>query len=165
MPISVHYCQVQYSDFSSQMPLAPKTESAYITSRQKYQGSVGCFINRSLVLLIHLYSCETLEFKILMFTTRLASNLFLFKLRELMLKWTYDSSFWQSKMVNKIPEVVNTIQSVSKPWTKSNSSSTILQGALPSVFFQTPTNTISGIVQPMHKMNKINKIAVNCIQE
>lgn len=82
-----------------------------------------------------------------------------------MLKWTYDSSFWQSKIVNKIPEVVNTIQSVSKPWTKSNSSSTILQGALPSVFFQTPTNTISGIVQPMHKMNKINKIAANCIQE
>lgn len=86
MPISVHYCQVQYSDFSSQMPLAPKTESAYIISRQKYQGSVGCFINGSLVLFIHLYSCETLEFKILMFTTRLASNLFLFKLRELMLK-------------------------------------------------------------------------------
>lgn len=57
------------------MPLAPKTEFAS-ASTQKYQGSVGCLINGSLVIFIHLCSRETLEFKILMFTTRLASNLF-----------------------------------------------------------------------------------------
>lgn len=67
------------------MPLAPKTESAQITSTQKYQGSVGCLINGSLVLFIHLYSCKTHEVKILMFTARLASNLGFFEHREIML--------------------------------------------------------------------------------
>ena len=33
---------------------------------------------------------------------------FFFINRELMLKWAYDSSFWQSKMVNKITEVGST---------------------------------------------------------
>lgn len=75
----------KYSDISSQMQLTSLTESAHIISTQKYQGSVGCLINGSLVLFIYLYSCEPLEFKILMFTTRLVSNLFLFKHRELML--------------------------------------------------------------------------------
>lgn len=70
-----------------------------------------------------------------------------------MLKWTYDSSFWQSKMVNKITEVGNTAHTVSKPWTKGDSSSTILQGPLPSMFFQTATNSISQTVQPMLAQN------------
>lgn len=68
------------------MPLAPKTESAYISIRLKYQGYVWCFTNGSLVLFIYLQGCEPLEFKILMFTTRQASNLLLFKQGELMLK-------------------------------------------------------------------------------
>lgn len=70
-----------------------------------------------------------------------------------MLKWTYDSSFWWSKMVSKITEVGNAAHAVSKPWTKGNSSSTILQGPPPSVFFQTATNSISQTVQLMLAQN------------
>ena len=70
-----------------------------------------------------------------------------------MLKWTSDSSFWQSETVNKSTEVGNTSHTVSKPWTKDGSSSTILQGLLPSLFFQTDTNSISQTVQPMLAQN------------
>lgn len=70
-----------------------------------------------------------------------------------MLKWTYDSQFWQSKVVNKITEAGNTAHTISKPWTKSDSSSTILQGPLPSLFFQTVINSISQTVQPMLAQN------------
>lgn len=83
------------------------------------------FLKGSLVLFIYLQGCEPLEFKILMFTTGQGSNLLLFKQGELMLKWTYDSRFWQSKTVNKITEVGNTAYTVSKPWTKGDGSSTI----------------------------------------
>lgn len=70
-----------------------------------------------------------------------------------MFKWTYDSQFWQSKMVNKITEVGNTANTISKPWTKDDSSSAVLQGRLPSVFFQTATNSTSQTVQPMLAQN------------